>query len=152
MTKQEFINLFNLGEVYLKYQNNIPFSLRYSNRLTSENNFILYFQDEESKFHLVVESTEFNDEPQKLELNLILNNETVLLNKDELFTNDLFPFLTFDTNFEAALNFLANFINDIVIPKYELKGYVSTYWIKILIVYNLKKDNYELYIQWIYQR
>lgn len=127
MTKQEFINLFNLGEVYLKYQNNIPFSLRYSNRLTSENNFILYFQDEESKFHLVVESTEFNEEPQKLELNLILNNETVLLNKDELFTNDLFPFLTFDTNFEAALNFLANFINDIVIPKYELKGYVSTY-------------------------
>jgi hypothetical protein len=34
----------------------------------------------------------------------------------------LFPFLTFDTNFEAALKFIADFINKILKPKYQLMG------------------------------
>lgn len=127
MTKQEFLKLFELEKIYTKYENHIPFCLSYRDSLTETKNFILFFQDEENKFHLVVECTAFNKEPQKLELNLILSDNLIAFNEKEPFVNELFPFLTFDTNFEAALKFVADFINKILIPKYELKGHVSVY-------------------------
>lgn len=127
MTKQEFLKLFELEKIYTKYDNHIPFCLGYHDKLTETKNSVYYFQGKENKFQLILKTVEFNKEPQKLELNLILSDNLITFDEKEQFINEIFPFLTFDTNFEAALKFVANFINKILIPKYELKGKVSVY-------------------------
>ena len=72
---------------------------------------------------------ELNEEnkTQRLEVNLFLNEENIEINKSEIFKNEIFPFLTFDTNLEASMKFIANFINKILIPQYTLMGGVSIY-------------------------
>ncbi len=126
MTKQELLKLFELEKIYIKYENHIPFCLSYNDVLTETGNFIYFFQETPNNLQLIIESTEFSNHIQNLEIHFLLNEE-VKINLKKKFNNDIFPFLTFDTNFEAALKFIADFINKIMKPKYELKGSVSTY-------------------------
>ena len=128
MTKDEFIKLFEIEKVYEKCKSKIPFCFGLHDNLTGTENSIFYVFSE-NKVKVVVECDELSEKnkKQRLEFHVILNNDKVELNKDEIFICELFPFLTFDTNFEASLKFIANFINKILIPKYQLMGGVSTY-------------------------
>lgn len=127
MTKQEFITLFDLEEIYRKYQKKIPFCFSLHDRLTGSDSAIYFSFKKNDIIKIHVECIEFNTEIQHLELLLILKNGKFELEEDAIFKNEIFPFLTFDTNLDASLQFLANFINKILIPKYQLMGGVSTY-------------------------
>ena len=67
---------------------------------------------------------EFSEEIQKIDINLIIKNNTIYLDNTKPLKNEVFPFLTFDTNFESALKFVSDFINKILIPENQLKGSV----------------------------
>ena len=62
---------------------------------------------------------------QRLEIHLLINNEQIELNKEEILKNEPFSFLTFDTNLDSSLKFVANFTNKILKPKYHLMGGIS---------------------------
>lgn len=123
MTKQEFLTLFELEEIYNKYQNRIPFCFGLHDRLIGSDNSI-YFSFYENKIKLNIECVEFSEKIQELELHLLLQNDKFEINKNEVLKNELFTFLTFDTNLEAALKFVADFVNKILKPKYQLMGNV----------------------------
>lgn len=126
MTKQDFLKLFELDEIYNKYQNKIPFCFGLHDNLIGTENAIFYvFNDD--KLKLTVECLEFSHEIQQLELHLILNEAEIKINENEILKNEIFPFLTFDSNLDVSLKFIADFINKILKPKYHLMGGVSTY-------------------------
>lgn len=127
MTKQEFLKLFELEDIYQKYEKHIPFSFGYHDILTNTPNKIHFSFLSQDKIKLILDSTELSINPQRLEINLVLEVNEVYINKEKEFKNEIFPFLTFDTNFEAALKFIADFMNNILIPKYELKGNILVY-------------------------
>lgn len=127
MTKQEFLKLFELEEIYNKYQNKIPFCFSLHDRLIGTDSAIYFSFRNNNMIKIHIECVEFNTEVQHLEFTLILNNEGLEFKQNEIFKNEVFPFLTFDTNLEAALKFIADFINKILKPKYQLMGGVSTY-------------------------
>ncbi len=124
MTKQEFLKLFELEEIYNKYQNKIPFSYGLHDHLIGTKNFIFFGFENENKIKFCIECVEFSENIQKLELHLIVDdNEQIQINMEEIFKNEIFSFLTFDTNLNAALKFIADFINKILKPKYQLMGF-----------------------------
>ena len=49
---------------------------------------------------------------------LLINDEKITINEEEPFKNELFTFLTFNTNLDSSLKFLGNFINKILKSKY----------------------------------
>lgn len=125
MTKEEFLQLFELEKIYNKYKNNIPFSFGLHDRLIGTDTFIFFGFHDINKIKFGIECVEFSETIQELELHLIIdNNEQISINKEELFKNEIFSFLTFDTNLDASLKFIANFINKILKPKYTLMGKV----------------------------
>lgn len=126
MTKQDFLKLFELERIYTKYETHIPFCLSYNDILTKTGNSIYFYQETPNNLQLIIESTEFSKNIQRLEIHFLLNEE-VKINSSKKFNNDIFPFLIFDTSFEISLKIVADFINKIIKPKYELKGIVSTY-------------------------
>lgn len=122
MNKQEFLHLFELEDIYLKHQTEKSFGFGLFDHLTGSKNMIVY-NFHENKFKLNVESDEFSENIQELEIHLIIeDNNQLNLNPDEILKNEIFPFLTFDTNLESALKFIANFINKILKPKCHLIG------------------------------
>mgnify|MGYP003416071136 FL=1 len=72
-----------------------------------------------------MECIEFDTATQHVQINLKLFQDNISLNQEETFKNELFSFLTFDTNLDSSLKFLANFINKILKPKYQLIGGIS---------------------------
>lgn len=140
MTKQEFLKLFELEDIYQKYHEKIPFCFSLNDNLIGSKNSILYFLDKNNKFHLNIECTEFSEFVQKIELNLNFNEDLIEINKNDPLINEFFKFLNFDTNLDASLEFIANFINRILKPKYHLMGHVSTYWIIVFIFYNYRRS------------
>lgn len=124
MNKQEFLKLFELDKIYEKYQNHIPYGLSLHDRLSGTPSAVYYLFEEEDKFKILIESIDFSQEIQKFEFNLILDNESIKFNKNEKMNNEIFPFVTFNENFEADLKFIANFLNKILKPKYNLMGSV----------------------------
>lgn len=128
MTKNEFITLFELEKIYNKYQFKNSFGFGLLDNQTGTKNAIFYIFDEKN-VKIVIECDELNKEqnPQRLEVHLILHEKNIEMNKNEVFINEVFPFLTFDTNLEASLKFIANFNNKILIPKYNLMGTVSSF-------------------------
>ena len=121
MTKQEFLKSFELDEIYTKYQNKENFGVGWFDNLTGSENIIIY-NINQNKFKLTIQCTEFNKEIQQLELHLILMENNIELNKNEQIKNEIFPFLTFNTNLDSSLKFLADFLNKILKPKYQLMG------------------------------
>ena len=122
MTKQEFLQLFELEEIYNKYKEKIPFSFGLHDRLIGSDTFIFFGFHEINKIKLCIECVEFSEMIQRLEIHLLINNEQIELNSQEILKNELFLFLNFDTDLYSSLKFLANFINKILIPKYHLMG------------------------------
>jgi hypothetical protein len=128
MNKQEFLKLFELEEIYKKYQNKIPFSFGLHDRLIGTDTFIFFGFHSQNAIKICIECVEFSEKIQELELHLIINNnEQIQINIEENFKNEVFSFLTFDTNLDAALKFIADFINKILKPKYQLMGGVSVH-------------------------
>ncbi|NCP98230.1 hypothetical protein GW796_00605 [archaeon] len=127
MTKQEFLQLFELEGIYNKYQNKIPFCFSLHDRLVGTDSAIYFSFKDNNTIKIHMECVEFNVKIQHLEISIILDDNKIGLNKKELFKNEIFPFLTFDSNLEAALKFIADFLNKILKPKYQLMGGVSTY-------------------------
>ena len=121
MTKQEFLKLFEFDEIYTKYQNKENFGVGWFDNLTGSENIIIY-NINQNKLKLTIQYTEFNKEIQQLELHLILMENNIELNKNEQIKNEIFPFLTFNTNLDSSLKFLADFLNKILKPKYQLMG------------------------------
>ncbi len=121
MTKQDFLQLFELDNIYDKYNKNFSFGL-FDNLIGSKNFIIYEFNQNELK--ITFECTEFQETAQIIELHLYLNNEQVKLNMDNFPKNEIFSFLTFDTHLDSSLKFLANFINKILKPKYHLMGQI----------------------------
>lgn len=127
MTKQEFLILFELEEIYRKYQNKIPFCFSLHDRLTGTDTAIYFSFKKDHIIKIHVECIDFNTETQHLELFLILKDGKIELKDDTIVKNEIFPFLTFNTNLDASLQFIANFINKILMPKYQLMGGVTMY-------------------------
>lgn len=127
MTKQEFITLFELEEIYNKYKDKIPFCFSLHDRLIGTDSAIYFSFRKDNMIKIHIECVEFNTEIQNLEISLVFNDKEIEFKKSEIFKNEIFPFLTFDTNLEASLKFIANFINKILKPKYQLMGGVSLY-------------------------
>jgi hypothetical protein len=119
MDRNEFLKLFELEDIYNQYKEEEDFGLGLFDHLTGSKNMIIYYFNK-NKLKLVMESDEFNNEIQELELHLILNDNKIEINKNEIFKNETFPFLTFETNLDADLKFIANFINKILKPKCHL--------------------------------
>ena len=126
MTKEEFIKLFELEKIYEKCQDKVSFSFCLFDNLTGSNNEIYYVFDDKN-IKLVCLCSEFNEKMQNLEIHLVLKNGKIELNGKAVFKNEIFPFLTFDTNLEASLKFIADFFNKILKPKYQLMGTISSY-------------------------
>lgn len=123
MVKQEFLKLFELEEIYNKYKDKIPFSFGLHDRLIGTDTFIFFGFHSTNKIKFCIECVEFSEKIQELEIHFIIDdNEQIKIDIEEILKNELFPFLTFDTNFEAALKFIADFINKILKPKYQLMG------------------------------
>ena len=125
MTKQEFLQLFELEEIYNKYKEKIPFSFGLHDRLIVSDTFIFFGFHEINKIKFCIECIEFSEMIQRLEIHLLINNEQIELNKEEILKNEPFSFLTFDTNLDSSLKFVANFTNKILKLKYHLMGGIS---------------------------
>ena len=125
MTKNEFLQLFELNEIYEQYKNKIPFCFSLHDRLIGTDTaiYFTFITQNEIKIHL--ECIEFDTATQHVQINLKLFRDNISLNQEETFKNELFSFLTFDTNLDSSLKFLANFINKILKPKYQLIGGIS---------------------------
>lgn len=121
MTKQEFLKLFELEEIYSKYKDKEIFGFGLFDNLIGTENIVIYNFNKDN-LKLIIECVEFSQEIQQLEIHLKLYEHEIEINQNEIVKNELFPFLTFDTNFEAALKFLADFLNKILKPKYQLMG------------------------------
>ena len=122
MTKQEFLQLFELEEIYNKYKEKIPFSFGLHDRLIGSDTFIFFGFHEINKIKLCIECVEFSETIQELEIHLLINEQQIEIDKEEIIKNELFKFLTFDTDLDSSLKFLTNFTNKILIPKYHLMG------------------------------
>lgn len=96
-------------------------------RLTGTDTAIYFSFKKDHIIKIHVECIEFNTETQHLELLLILKDGKFELKEDAIFKNEIFPFLMFNSNLDASLQFIANFINKILNPKYQLMGGVNTY-------------------------
>ena len=103
----------------------IPFSFGLHDRLIGSDTFIFFGFHEINKIKFCIECIEFSEMIQRLEIHLLINNEQIELNKEEILKNEPFSFLTFDTNLDSSLKFVANFTNKILKPKYHLMGGIS---------------------------
>ena len=54
------------------------------------------------------------------------NEELKLIKNKRDFKNEIFPHLTFEGTLDADLEFIAEIINDILVPKHNLKWNFST--------------------------
>ena len=122
MTKNEFLQLFELNEIYKNNKNQTTFSYCLHDRLTGSGNFVFFVFYDMNNIKISIECFEFSETKQELEIYLLINNEQIELNSQEILKNELFLFLNFDTDLYSSLKFLANFINKILIPKYHLMG------------------------------
>ena len=127
MNKEEFLNLFELENVYNKYKNKKCFILGLHDNITGTKNAIFFIFEHSNKLKISIDCFDFGETKQELEINLLINDEKITINEEEPFKNELFTFLTFNTNLDSSLKFLGNFINKILKPKYQLMGSVSTY-------------------------
>ncbi len=127
MTKNEFLQLFELTEIYEKYKNKKCFILGLHDNITGTKNAIFFIFEHSNKLKVSIDCFDFGDTKQELEINLLINDEKITINEEEPFKNELFTFLTFNTNLDSSLKFIANFINKILIPKYNLISHISTY-------------------------
>lgn len=127
MTKQEFLKLFELEEIYTKYQNKIPFSFGLHDRMIGTDTFIFFGFHDTNKIKFCIECVEFSEKIQEMEVHFVIEQEQIYINTEEKFKNEIFSFLTFDTNLDASLKFIANFINKILKPKYQLMGKAHTH-------------------------
>ena len=125
MNKEEFLNLFELKNVYNKYKNKKCFILGLHDNITGTKNAIFFIFEHSNKLKISIDCFDFGDTKQELEINLLINDEKITINEEEPFKNELFTFLTFNTNLDSSLKFIANFINKILIPKYHLMGRIS---------------------------
>lgn len=125
MTKQEFLQLFKLEDIYEKYQKQIPFSFALNDRIVGTDTSIFWGFHSQNTIKLCIDSIEFSVVSQQLEIHFLIENNQVKINYKEPFINNIFTFLTFETDFVAALKFLSDFILQILIPKYQLMGNVS---------------------------
>ena len=125
MNKKKFLQLFEVNEIYEKYKDKIPFSFGLHDRLIGSDTFIFFGFHEINKIKFCIECIEFSEMIQRLEIHLLINNEQIELNKEEILKNEPFSFLTFDTNLDSSLKFVANFTNKILKPKYHLMGGIS---------------------------
>ena len=125
MNKEKFLQLFEVNEIYEKYKDKIPFSFGLHDRLIGSDTFIFFGFHEINKIKFCIECIEFSEMIQRLEIHLLINNEQIELNKEEILKNEPFSFLTFDTNLDSSLKFVANFTNKILKPKYHLMGGIS---------------------------
>ena len=103
----------------------IPFSFGLHDRLIGSDTFIFFGFHEINKIKLCIECVEFSETIQELEIHLLINEQQIELDKEEIIKNELFKFLTFDTNLDSSLKFVANFTNKILKPKYHLMGGIS---------------------------
>ena len=127
MNKEEFLNLFELKNVYNKYKNKKCFILGLHDNITGTKNAIFFIFEHSNKLKISIDCFDFGEAKQELEIHLLINDEKITINEEEPFKNELFTFLTFNTNLDSSLKFLGNFINKILKPKYQLMGSVSTY-------------------------
>ena len=127
MNKEEFLNLFELKNVYNKHKDKKCFILGLHDNITGTKNAIFFIFERSNKLKISIDCFDFGETKQELEINLLINDEKTTINEEEPLKNELFTFLTFNTNLDSSLKFLANFINKILKPKYQLMGGVSTY-------------------------
>ena len=124
MTKNEFLQLFELNEIYEQYKKRKSFGFGLFDNLTGSETFVI-FNFNENNLKINIDCFEFSETKQQLEIHLIIQDTLIEINEEEVFKNELFTFLTFDTNLDSSLKFLANFINKILKPKYQLIGGIS---------------------------
>lgn len=126
MNKQEFLTLFELEEIYNKYKDRVSFSFGLFDNLTGTKNEIYYVFNKNS-IKIICFCTNLNEKPQEFEINLNLNEENIETNQNKMLKNEIFQHLTFETNLDSSLKFIADFINKILKPKYQLMGTISVY-------------------------
>ena len=81
MTKNEFLQLFELNEIYEQYKSRNIFGFGLFDNLIGSRNFVIY-NFNERELQITFECTEFQETAQIIELHLYLNNEQVELNMD----------------------------------------------------------------------
>ena len=120
MTKKEFLKLFKVEDIYKN--NKVPFGLSGMDYLTGTDNAYYFIFDNSEKYKVIIESLDFSETIQKIELNFIIQNDTLLLDVKEQNTNELFKFLDFDNKLKGSLEFLAGYLNNILVPSHHLMG------------------------------
>ncbi len=126
MDKNELLNLLNIKNDYNINQYNIPFCISYTDRLLGTENAVYFIFNDKNTIKIIVETTEFSDSIQILELNLLFNNE-IELDKHNQLKNELFLFLDFEKDLINSLLFLGNFITNLLINKFNLKSNLTFY-------------------------
>lgn len=126
MDKNELLSLLNIKNDYNINQSNIPFCISYTDRLLGTENAVYFIFNDKNTIKIMVETTEFSDSIQILELNLLFNNK-IELDKHNQLKNELFLFLDFEKDLINSLLFLGNFITKLLINKFNLKSNLTFY-------------------------
>lgn len=122
MTKEEFLEIFDLTEMYeqVKDMRNSRFSL--SDYLLYTGTYIsFYFRQDEISMSFTTKDFVPGNKERQIFLKFNLKNNQLLLNKDHSFKNELFEHLFFEEGIVADLEFLAGIIKNILTPKYNLR-------------------------------
>lgn len=123
MSKEELLKIFKMEELYNRKKVQKPFLYHFvDSLLCSGSSIIYYFYNEEIIISLKTKEFSKENKEQELFLTFKINDKNLLLSKNSQdFKNELFPFLDFKTTLEADLEFISGIVNNILIPKYNLK-------------------------------
>lgn len=80
MNKQEFLQLFELEDIYSKYQFNIPFSFGLHDYLTGTDMFIFFGFHSINEIKFCIEFSEFSKNRQELEVHFLLDKNIISIN------------------------------------------------------------------------
>ena len=94
-------------------QNKKCFILGLHDNITGTKNAIFFIFEHSNKLKISIDCFDFGETKQELEIHLLINDEKITINEEEPFKNELFTFLTFNTNLDS-LKFLENGIVVIV--------------------------------------
>ena len=122
MNKKDFLTIFNIKDEYGFEKKKIPYLYSLADNINFSKNtiFFYFFENEISLFMM---SKDFSENSSIKELSVsfnIIDGDLFLLEKG--FKNEIFPHLNFKESLEEDLLFISNIINQILIPKYQLKS------------------------------
>lgn len=121
MTKEEFLNIFKMKDLYCEQIRNLPIICTFSNTLYDSGTRISFcFHKKEIIITIISQDFSLKKERKELYLIFHLDKNNLKIIKEAGYDNSLFPHLTFENNLNADLNYVSETIYNFLIPKNRL--------------------------------